>query len=164
MNRLKFNLNVIEVKSPCPVPWETMKDGDGASATRFCEHCNRHVHDLTSMTRADAVDLICKNAGELCVRFTRDEDGVVKTLDYAPAKRGSGLRKWLCLSAILGIAGGVANYMWHRTGVVPAVIAPAPQPMIVGALPAIPCPPTAQNTNKAPNSKPAQKQKEHKRT
>jgi hypothetical protein len=129
MNRTSLNLDVIQIDKPCPVAWESMK---GDARTRFCAHCNRHVHDLSAMIRADAVDLICRNAGEMCVRFARGDDGVVRTLDYAPAARGSGLRKWLCLSALLGLGAGVGNYFWQKPAPPPVPVAPAP--MLGGAM------------------------------
>ena len=144
MDRTTFNLNVIEVVEPCPAPWDEM---NGDAQARFCAHCQRHVHDLSAMTRADAVDLICRNAGNLCVRFARAEDGAIKTLDYAPASRGWNLKRWLCLSALLGIAVGAGNYLWGRAK-------PQP-PMIAGAMMVPIAPPPAPAGTQSVNCRPA---------
>jgi len=92
-------LDLVEVQSPCPRDWNQMS---GSAQTRFCEHCQKHVHDLSAMTLSEAEALICRQAGELCVRFTRFADGRIKTLDYcAPiARQGLGWRLWAVVAAV----------------------------------------------------------------
>lgn len=77
----------------------------GSDQKRYCDHCNRHVHDISAMTEDEAQALICRQAGDLCVRFTRLSDGRIKTLDYcAPAgRKGYGWRLW----TLVGIVGAV---------------------------------------------------------
>lgn len=125
MNRTKLTLDVIEVPRPCPVPWETMTGSD--AQRRFCSHCNRHVHDLSAMSRAEAEDLICKSAGELCVRFMRTPDGKVKTLDYERVGKGWGATRWAAVGTVLAIAAGVGNFFYSRWRQQPP---PAPQQQI----------------------------------
>jgi hypothetical protein len=98
-------LDLIEVQSPCSKDWNRMS---GCDSKRFCDHCQRHVHDLSAMTLGDAEALICQQAGELCVRFTRMPDGQVKTLDYCAAtmRKGFGWRFWTVVVAIAAAIGG----------------------------------------------------------
>jgi hypothetical protein len=63
----------IDVKTPCGRDFETMKK---EGQKRFCDACKTHVHDLSSMKRADAKELLASSATEgLCVRFLYDERG-----------------------------------------------------------------------------------------
>jgi hypothetical protein len=57
----------------------------GDDRQRFCAHCRKFVHNLTAMPRDEAERLVCRSAGELCVRFARDpQTEQVITLDYQP--------------------------------------------------------------------------------
>jgi hypothetical protein len=77
-------LDVIEVRSPCTANWNQMS---GDRQTRFCQHCQKHVHNLSAMAADEAERLVCQNAGKLCVRFERDAAGRVITLDYGGSTR-----------------------------------------------------------------------------
>src|SRR4051812_2479738 len=93
-------LEVLQIKTPCEADWDTMT---GNAQSRFCAHCNKHVHDLSAMPRAQAERLVCENAGNLCVRFARDEAGQVLTLDYRRQKSQRWpLRLWTLVA--LGLA------------------------------------------------------------
>lgn len=71
-------LNSIQIASPCPASWEDMQ-GDGRA--RFCLDCQKRVYDLSTLSAADAVALIERNEGSLCVRLYRRQDGTVLTAD-----------------------------------------------------------------------------------
>jgi len=64
----------IRVASPCQADWDKM---EGDERARFCSQCNKHVHDLSAMTGAQAADLIRQHQGNLCLRFYQDEHGTV---------------------------------------------------------------------------------------
>src|ERR1043165_8374974 len=98
-------LDLIEVKSPCQRDWDRMS---GSDQTRFCDHCQRHVHDLSAMTLRDAEALICRDASSLCVRFTRLADGKLRTLDYCTPKerKAYGWRFWTAIVAVAAAIGG----------------------------------------------------------
>ena len=105
-------LPVIEVASPCTVDWETMT---GGARSRFCAHCERYVHDLSAMGSEEVIDLVCDSAGRLCVRFERTADGTVKTLDYAPPRRGWRNRyRWLVVGLLAAMGAGGAREAWQR--------------------------------------------------
>ena len=80
-------LDLIEIRTPCPANWDQM---EGDRQTRFCQGCQKHVHNLSAMSADEAERLVCQNAGRLCVRFERDLEGRVLTLDY----RGTTKRRW----------------------------------------------------------------------
>jgi hypothetical protein len=111
MSHAATPLPVIEVQSPCPADWDAMPGDDRA---RFCAHCQRHVHDLSAMRSDEVADLICRTAGSLCVRFEREADGQVKTLDYAP-RRGWRMRyRWLVVGVLAALGAGIGRGAWQR--------------------------------------------------
>jgi hypothetical protein len=133
-------LDLVEVQSPCPRDWNQMS---GSAQSRFCEHCQKHVHDLSAMTLSEAEALICREAGELCVRFTRLPNGKVKTLDYcAPSgRKGFGWRFWTAVVAIAAaIAACVLGHTSARVGAGTTV---------VGTMP-LTTPPAATTSNGSP--------------
>lgn len=58
----------ITIPAPCDADWDTMIGND---QVRFCEHCNLHVTDLSSMTRPAAMRLVARSQGRLCVRYVQ---------------------------------------------------------------------------------------------
>lgn len=68
----------IKVASPCSARWGHMVGDDCA---RFCDQCQKHVYNLSSLTADEAVALIREREGGLCARFYRRADGTVLTSD-----------------------------------------------------------------------------------
>jgi len=62
----------ITIPAPCDADWDAMIGND---QVRFCEHCNLHVTDLSSMTRQEAVRLVARSEGRLCVRYVQRPGG-----------------------------------------------------------------------------------------
>ena len=119
------SLPVISVDQPCPQAWDAMAGDD---KNRFCTHCNRHVHDLSAMTTAEAADLICKAAGKLCVRYQPTVDGAVKTLDYAPQTPvGRWWKRCVGAAVVAAFGAGAGNIWWHRRQ-------PPPPPVVMGVM------------------------------
>lgn len=82
MNRsLRPTLERLRVSSPCKADWDAMT---GNSEVRFCEHCSKHVHDLSAMTRREAEQLVAESNGRLCIRYRRSSDNRVITKDTPP--------------------------------------------------------------------------------
>ena len=78
-------LESVRVAAPCHADWDRMQ---GDERARFCSSCEKHVYNLSGMTRGEAEALIQAHEGQLCVRFYRRADGTVLT-DNCPV----GLRK-----------------------------------------------------------------------
>jgi hypothetical protein len=72
----KNSLNRLTVNSPCFRDWTSMT---GNGQVRFCEHCEFEVHNISEMTRTEALRLIATSQGRLCVRYYRDPQGAVVT-------------------------------------------------------------------------------------
>lgn len=68
----------LEVAAPCSADWAQM---DGDARKRFCALCQKHVYDLSGMTRAEIRALLQRPEGTPCVRFFQREDGTVLTVD-----------------------------------------------------------------------------------
>src|SRR5262245_12750323 len=64
------------IPAPCDADWDSMVGND---RVRFCEHCNLHVTNLSSLTRPEAMRLVARSEGRLCVRFVKRSDGSVVT-------------------------------------------------------------------------------------
>jgi ankyrin repeat protein len=66
----------ITIPAPCNADWDSMVGND---QVRFCEHCDLHVTDLSAMTRQEAMHLVARSQGRLCVRFIQRPDGGILT-------------------------------------------------------------------------------------
>lgn len=62
-------LNSIRVESPCSESWEEMS---GNERVRFCSHCSKNVNNISEMTPTEAVRLVRRSGGRLCVRYRTD--------------------------------------------------------------------------------------------
>jgi hypothetical protein len=71
-------LDSITIPVACPVPWDAMR---GDARTRFCDKCSQNVHDVSELTRAEAVQLVSAGEKVPCLRLYRRQDGRVMTAD-----------------------------------------------------------------------------------
>ncbi|MGB7209118.1 MAG: ankyrin repeat domain-containing protein, partial [Pyrinomonadaceae bacterium] len=62
----KSFIDAIEVKSPCSESWDEMT---GNEKVRFCSHCSKGVNNISEMTRKEAMRLVRRSEGRLCVRY-----------------------------------------------------------------------------------------------
>lgn len=97
MKATSFDLEALTIKSPCQVPWETMR---GTEAKRFCDTCQLHVHDVSEMTRAEVEALVEDPRGHACLRLWRRPDGRVITKDCQRVRRAA--RRALCAVRVAG--------------------------------------------------------------
>lgn len=52
---------------------------EGDDRARFCQTCAKNVYNLSSMSKAEAENLIREKEGNLCVRFYQREGGTILT-------------------------------------------------------------------------------------
>jgi Carboxypeptidase regulatory-like domain/Ankyrin repeats (3 copies)/Ankyrin repeats (many copies) len=102
-------LDRINITSPCSADWDSMT---GNREVRFCLHCSRHVNNLSEMTRKQALSLVARSKGRLCVRYKRRPDGRVETAQpdrqlYQIKRRVSRLAAG-AFTAALGLCSSVA--------------------------------------------------------
>jgi hypothetical protein len=146
MENTRLPLEVLKIESPCPADWSRMT---GDKRNQFCEHCQKHVHDLTQMTRSEAEELICRNAGNLCLRFARDQADTVVTLDYAakPLRRG-----WTLRAATMALIAACASTLGISKPAAPLILPATGKIMpvyVLGEMMPFPQPPTTAPTTQS---------------
>src|SRR4051812_10996138 len=70
------SLNQVKINTPCNADWDLMQGND---QVRFCEHCNLHVTNLSSITRTEAMRVVAEARGRICVRYIVAPSGGVFT-------------------------------------------------------------------------------------
>lgn len=95
MSDPRLSLNVLNVPSPCTVPWKSMVGDDRVC---FCGQCQKNVYNLSAMTAIAAESLLQVGGEAPCVRFYRRLDGTVVTIDRCGNRVA---RTWRRLSATL---------------------------------------------------------------
>jgi len=108
MKRKSTTLDAISIPNPCPSEWDSMT---GNRRMRFCQECNKHVYNLSAMTRDEAEALVARFEGRLCARIARDAEGVIldDDLQAAPqliSRRASPVAAAL-VTALIGLSGNV---------------------------------------------------------
>jgi hypothetical protein len=97
-------LERITIANPCDEDWDAMVGDD---RVRMCARCDKQLHDLSRLTRAEATRLVAEpaQAGDddaqesVCVRLVRRSDGTVVTSDTPPSAPTAGPAWWLARSA-----------------------------------------------------------------
>ncbi len=87
----------IEIAAPCPAAWADMAGDD---RVRHCGLCDKNVFDLSRLTAQEAVDLLQRTEGRVCVRLYRRADGTVLTADCPVGLRGRVRRTWRWAAAL----------------------------------------------------------------
>ncbi len=65
-------LDNVQLAYACPLRWEKLVGGD---RQRYCAQCERHVHNLSAMTRPEAERLLASESTPICVRVEVDAHG-----------------------------------------------------------------------------------------
>ena len=90
-------LEQVRIASPCPVRWESMA---GDAQVRRCSQCDRQVFNLSSMAADEALNLIYRTRGDVCVQLWRRKDGTLITSN-CPAGAKTGIqRAWRRVRAL----------------------------------------------------------------
>ena len=116
---MSISLDQVKVAIPCAARWDQMT---GTKTHRFCQHCQKTVHDLSAMPLADAERLLCQSAGSLCIRYVKGIDGQVQTLDYRARTGGRTFswKAWTLLALAGALVAGVVNAAFFGGRVMPA--------------------------------------------
>lgn len=147
MSTTQRSLDVIQVETPCTADWESMRGGD---RVRFCDHCQKNVHNLSAMTEDEATRLVCEQAGELCVRYSRDAKGRTATLDYQPTpKRRMAWPLWAFVGAAAAVCAWVVGVVGHGPGRPTAVMGMMPYPSTRSTTSSAYCPTVLPNHSSA---------------
>jgi hypothetical protein len=71
-------LDQVRIASPCHADWSNMPGDD---RVRFCGQCEKHVYNLSALSRREAEALVLATEERLCVRFYQRRDGTMLTDD-----------------------------------------------------------------------------------
>jgi hypothetical protein len=74
----KFDLQKLQVASPCYERWDAMKGDD---RVRNCAACKLNVFNVRELTAAEVEELVQRTSGQLCMRLYRRWDGTLLTRD-----------------------------------------------------------------------------------
>lgn len=100
----------IEIPEPCSEDWDSMTPGERG---RFCASCQKTVHDLSSMTEAEAREVLKQE--DVCVTFELGSGGLVRfeRERVVPASR---LTRRLPIAAAAGLSLALAACAPHGEG------------------------------------------------
>lgn len=145
--RAKIRLPVldnIQVAAPCTADWSKMA---GDARVRHCGDCNKHVYNLSEMTRDEAQALLIEKEGKLCVRYYRRNDGTILTANCPVGTKRRRRRRWIAASAVAMLAGVIGGRLVNRRHAAPEPImgdVSAPGEVEMGKI-AAPSPPAPQH-------------------
>ena len=109
----KKNLvGAIKVASPCTEDWGEMT---GNKKVRFCSHCDLNVNNLSEMTRTEAMRLVKKSDGKLCVRYV--EHPVTKAPVFAERLYQIGRRAGIA-AGVLGASLAASTIVYAQGGAI----------------------------------------------
>lgn len=74
----KFDVQQLEVASPCYERWDNMK---GDERVRHCASCKLNVYNVRELTASEVEELVARSSGRVCMRLYRRWDGTVLTRD-----------------------------------------------------------------------------------
>jgi hypothetical protein len=81
----------IRIDEPCHEDWGAMRP---EGARRFCDRCDKHVHDLSALTELEAqAVLAARDSARVCVRYLVDVEGTIVFRQPAPVVPVSALRR-----------------------------------------------------------------------
>jgi hypothetical protein len=135
-------LALLRVVSPCSVPWSSMPGDD---AVRFCFQCRQNVYNFAGLSPAEALALVDRAEGRVCVRLTRRADGTLVTGDcWALLRRA---RKRGLLALAVAAPAILAAQLWSQAfglRALYALVHRPPAPVITAGAPMLPAPPVAR--------------------
>jgi hypothetical protein len=104
-------LSRLSIAKPCPASWDAMTGDD---RVRHCELCKLNVYNIAALTTADALALVEKSEGRLCVRLYKRADGTVLTADCPVGVRAAWRRVASLASVVLALVMTVASVLYAK--------------------------------------------------
>jgi hypothetical protein len=124
MKKMKF-IDSVRVGSPCTEDWDEMV---GNEKVRFCTHCAKDVNNLSEMTRKDALKLVRRSGGNLCIRYRQHpetmapmfSEQLVQVSRRAPRMAAGVMAAGLSLATVTYAQGGSISALERSTAERPA--------------------------------------------
>ena len=123
-------LDSLRVASPCNESWDDMI---GDARTRFCGKCQKHVHNISELTREEAETFLQAATESVCIRMYQRADGTVLTTDCPVGARKKRVKRLFLATVGTGLAAAasaVAFWAFEET-----VVQGAMSPIPVSSLP-----------------------------
>jgi hypothetical protein len=144
-------LDPIRMAFECPLRWEKLVGGD---RTRHCADCDKHVFNLSAMTRIEAQQLLDDSETPICIRVEVGADGRAR---FQPALPGLTASAAVVVAAAIVASGPSVQPVLNAAPSAHMQAAPQPQapvstaPIVIERLgePALFVPPPATPTTKA---------------
>src|SRR3954453_7724509 len=98
---MKVSTSPWTIRQRCSADWEQMPGDD---RHRFCEHCQRYVHNISAMTSAERETLARPENMRECVFYSQRGNGEVADLSFlARLRRVFPFLRLACWSALVGL-------------------------------------------------------------
>jgi hypothetical protein len=91
-----MNKDDVKIGSPCTADWSEM---GGDQSRRFCDQCDKSVHNLSALTEPEAKTLL--KEPKICVRYTTNKAG---DINFQPTSRRALLRRGAMMAGALTIS------------------------------------------------------------
>jgi hypothetical protein len=82
----------------------------GTGNVRFCRQCSKHVYDMSTLTQAEAEELIVRHEGQLCAQVFLRNDGTILTADCWVGRRRTFVVAVCAAGTAALLAGGALAY------------------------------------------------------
>lgn len=105
----------LSIPTPCHENWNTMTPQQQG---RFCGQCNKTVVDFSLMTDGQILEVLKKQTGETCGRFTTDQLQRPLIAPLKPKWYSTGMWKYIISAALLGKANEASSQIMGDTVVV----------------------------------------------
>lgn len=95
---------ILTLPEPCHVKWDTMHQQHPEAQRRYCDSCDKHVHDLSSMTKTEAMALLEAKDWDICVNYEVNEAGEMLFRPEPPTRfelQLQGVQKLLAAAALI---------------------------------------------------------------
>lgn len=102
------NTSLWKIRQPCSADWDKMRGDD---KHRFCDHCQKFVHNVSAMTRTEREAFANPANMRECVFYCRRTDGEVADLSFLAS-----LRRWFPFLRLAGWSALVALLPVALTG------------------------------------------------
>src|SRR6185437_14090914 len=105
---MKPQVSLFAIGKSCKADWEKMQGDD---KNRFCEHCQKYVHNLSAMNNRER-KAFATNTKQMCIAYFQRADGQIANLSFLTL-----LRRWFPPLRLIGACNSIACYFdwlhWH---------------------------------------------------
>jgi hypothetical protein len=135
---MKPELPSLAIARPCSANWDEMRGDD---KRRFCEHCQKYVHNISAMPKKERMAFARSNQQQCIFYFQRPDGNIAKLSFLAFLRRRFPIFRIACWSTLIALLpvtlGGCMGARCPREGEL-IKLDQAPQPSASTTNPAVP--------------------------